>query len=78
MQVFSLANVDWQLANFGIKTINEIIRQQLTPEEQNLFQKQAATVESLFLNANPKSNQVDLLKQQLQHSRNSISFTFKP
>lgn len=78
LQVFSLANVQWKLANFGIQTIIEIIRLQLTAEEQSVFKKQTDIIKRLFLDADPKSNQISLLKQQLEHSRNTVTFTWKP
>ncbi|MEA5464928.1 hypothetical protein [Leptothoe sp. PORK10 BA2] len=51
LQVFSLTDVDWDIVTFGIQTIVDMIQQQLTPSEQNLFEKHANTIESLFLNA---------------------------
>ncbi|MEM9807549.1 MAG: hypothetical protein AAF959_19975 [Cyanobacteria bacterium P01_D01_bin.56] len=80
LQVFSLTKIQWPLACFGVQTILEIIRQQLTAQEQVLFNKHADTIEQLFLDAGNKPDQVALLKQQLQKSNpvNSVSYTWKP
>lgn len=80
LQVFSLTKIQWPLASFGVQTILEAIRQQLTSQEQMLFNKHAGTIEQLFLDAGNKPDQVALLKQQLQKSNpiNSVSYTWKP
>lgn len=80
VQSFSLTNVKWELVNFAIKTLIEAIQQQLTPSENALFMLRADTIQSLFINATPATNQGYLVKQQLQGARRltNVSYTWRP
>lgn len=81
MQAFSLTNVKWELANFAIATLIEVIQQQLTPSENALFAVYSDTIQALFINADPATNQRGhLLKQQFQSARllNNVSYTWQP
>ncbi len=79
IQVFSLTNIQWSLASFGVQTIIERIYQQLTPTEQILFTKHGDIIKQLFLNAEHEPNQVALLTQlQNSSSKEAATYIWRP
>ncbi|MBX2862657.1 MAG: hypothetical protein KTR27_03810 [Leptolyngbyaceae cyanobacterium MAG.088] len=80
LQVFPLTGVRWELVTFAIGTIIDIIQEQLSPTEQELFKAHAEYIKALFFNAQPKMRQVHLLKEQLKRNKtfSNVSYTWRP
>ena len=79
IQVFRLTNVNGELVTFAIQSIIEAIQSQLSPSEQALFHASSHGIERLFIDAYAKTNQVDLLRKQLQTTQylDSVSYTWQ-
>ena len=79
LQVFPLTRINWELVIFAIETITDIIQEQLTPAEEELFISHADRIKSLFVNTQPKQSQVSLLKDQLKQNQSltNVSYTWR-